>query len=142
MKLANVLYMSLSVLLNGIYYYNITTSLFSIKKFKHEQIDSYYRERKETFAILIPCHNEENVIQKNLTAISKGTYDKNLYKVYVVADNCTDDTVAKVEEFMHTYPDMNIQILKVKGGTKPKAINTAIQMLKAKGEWDKDNIVF
>ena len=142
MRLASVLCTLLSVLLNGIYYYNVTTSLFSIKNFKHKQIDSYNRERKETFAILIPSHNEQNVINKNLTAISKSTYDKNLYKVYVIVDNCTDDTVAKVEEFMHTYPDMNIQILKVKGGTKPKAINTAIQMLKAKGEWDKDNIVF
>ena len=85
MRLANVLYMTLSVLLNGIYYYNIGTSLFSLKNFKHKQIDSYDRERKETFAILIPCHNEQNVINKNLTAISKSTYDKNLYKVYVYA---------------------------------------------------------
>ena len=142
MRLANVLYTLLSVLLNGIYYYNIATSLFSLKKSKDEQINSYERERKETFAILIPCHNEQSVIQKNLTAISKSTYDKNLYKVYVVADNCTDDTVAKVEEFMDAFPDMNIEILKVKGGTKPKAINKAIQMLKANGEWNKDNIVF
>ena len=143
MKLANVLYMTLGVLLNGIYYYNIVTSLFSIKNFKHEQIvEPYDRERKETFAILIPCHNEQNVIQKNLTAISKSTYSKDLYSVCVIADNCTDNTVAKVEEFMDTYPDMNIQILKVKAGTKPKAINKAIHMLKANGEWDKDNIVF
>ena len=144
MRLANVLYMTLGVLLNGIYYYNIVTSLFSIKNknIKHKQIDSYNRERKETFAILIPCHNEQNVIQKNLTAISKSTYDKNLYKVYVVADNCTDNTIPKVKEFMDNFPDMNIKILEVKGGTKPKAINKAIQMLKANGEWNKDNIVF
>ena len=142
MKLANVLYVSLGVLLNGIYYYNIGTSLFSLKKFKHEQIDSYDRERKETFAILIPCHNEQNVIQKNLTAISKSTYDKDLFSVHVIVDNCSDNTEDKVREFMDNFPDMNIQILKVKGGTKPKAINKAIQMLKANGEWDKDNIVF
>ena len=143
MRLANILYMTLSVLVNGIYYYNIVTSLFSIKNFKHKQIvESYYRERKETFAILIPCHNEQNVIQKNLTAISKSTYNKDLFSVHVIVDECTDDTVAKVREFMDTYPNMNIQILKVKGGTKPKAINKAIQMLKANGEWDKDNIVF
>ena len=79
MRLANILYMSLSVLLNGVYYYNVATSLFSLKNFKHEQIDSYDRERKETFAILIPCHNEQSVIQKNLTGISKSTYSKNLY---------------------------------------------------------------
>ena len=142
MRLTNVLYVTLSVLVNGIYYYNIATSLFSLKKSKDEQIDSYDRERKETFAILIPCHNEQNVIQKNLTAISKSTYDKDLYKVCVVLDNCSDNTEANTREFMDNFPDMNVQILKVKAGTKPKCINKAIEMLKAKGEWNKDNIVF
>ena len=66
MKLAN-LHMTLSVLLNGIYYYNIGTSLFSLKSIKHKQTYSYDREMKESFLILIPCHNEQNVIQKNLT---------------------------------------------------------------------------
>ena len=128
MILASILYTLLSVLLNGVYYYNVITSLFSIKSVKHKQVEPYDRERKETFCILIPCHNEQDVIQRNLAAISKSIYDKDLYKVYVIADNCTDNTVDKVEEFMHTFPDMNIEILKVKGGTKPRAINTAIQM--------------
>lgn len=142
MKLTSALYMLLGGLLNGIYYYNVGASLFSVKSVKHNQVDSYNRETKETFIILIPCHNEQNVIQKNLTAISKSTYDKNLYKVYVIADNCTDNTVAKVKEFMSVAPDMNIEVLEVKGGTKPRAINRAIQIIKERGEWDKDNIVF
>ena len=142
MMLASVLYALLSVLLNGVYYYNVITSLFSIKSVKHKQVEPYDRERKETFAILIPCHNEQDVIQRNLTAISKSTYGKDLYKVYVIADNCTDNTVAKVKEFMSITPGMNIEVLEVKGGTKPRAINKAIQILKERGEWDKDNIVF
>ena len=142
MMLASVLYTLLSVLLNGIYYYNVVTSLFTIKSIKHKQTYSYDRERKETFCILIPCHNEQNVIQKNLAAISNSTYDKDLYKVYVIADNCTDNTVAKVKEFMSAAPNMNIEVLEVKGGTKPKAINKAIQELKKRGEWNEDNIVF
>ena len=142
MILASVLYTLLSVLLNGVYYYNVITSLFSIKSVKHKQVEPYDRERKETFAILIPCHNEQDVIQRNLTAISKSTYDKDLYKVYVIADNCTDDTVTRAKEFMSAAPGMNIEVLEAKGGTKPRAINRAIQMIKAKGEWNKDNVVF
>ena len=142
MILASILYAALSVLLNGIYYYNVVTSLFCIKSVKHKQVEPYDRERKETFAILIPCHNEQDVIQRNLAAISNSTYDKDLYKVYVIADNCTDNTVVKVKEFMSTAPGMNIEVLEVKGGTKPRAINRAIQMIKAKGEWNKDNVVF
>lgn len=142
MMLASILYALLSVLLNGVYYYNVITSLFSIKSVKHKQVEPCDRERKETFAILIPCHNEQDVIQRNLTAISKSTYDKDLYKVYVIADNCTDNTVAKVKEFMSAAPGMNIEVLEVKGGTKPRAINKAIQLLKGRGEWNKDNIVF
>ena len=142
MMLASILYALLSVLLNGIYYYNVITSLFSIKSVKHKKVEPYDRERKETFSILIPCHNEQNVIQKNLAAISNSTYDKDLYKVYVIADNCTDDTVARVKEFMSAAPGMNIEVLEVKGGTKPRAINRAIQMIKTKGGWNKDNVVF
>lgn len=142
MMLASILYTLLSVLLNGVYYYNVITSLFSIKSVKHKQVEPYDRERKETFCILIPCHNEQSVIQKNLAAISKSTYDKDLYKVYVIADNCTDDTAARAKEFMSSAPGMNIEVLEVKGGTKPRAINKAIQLLKERGEWNKDNIVF
>lgn len=44
------------------------------------------------FAIVIPAHNEENVIFWSVKSILKSDYPKEKYRVYVIADNCTDRT--------------------------------------------------
>ena len=44
---------------------------------------------------IIPAHNEETVVRNLIESLKNQTYDKNLYDIYVIADNCTDNT-AKV----------------------------------------------
>lgn len=45
------------------------------------------------FAIIIPAHNESSVISGTVEhLLSKLDYPKELYDVFVCADNCTDDT--------------------------------------------------
>src|SRR5436305_5664918 len=44
------------------------------------------------FGILIPAHNEEVLLGPLLKSLSTMTYPKDLYSVYVIADNCTDST--------------------------------------------------
>jgi len=41
---------------------------------------------------IIPAHNEEKVIASLIESLKNQTYDKNLYDIYVIADNCTDNT--------------------------------------------------
>ena len=48
--------------------------------------------RKKTFAIVVPAHNEELVIQKTLKSIFAVDYPRELFDVIVIADNCTDQT--------------------------------------------------
>ena len=48
------------------------------------------------FAILIPAHNEETIIGTLLQSLSELVYPKDLYTVYVIADNCTDSTAELV----------------------------------------------
>jgi cellulose synthase/poly-beta-1,6-N-acetylglucosamine synthase-like glycosyltransferase len=48
------------------------------------------------FAILIPAHNEEKIIDNLLHSLSELVYPKELYSVHVVADNCTDRTAELV----------------------------------------------
>jgi cellulose synthase/poly-beta-1,6-N-acetylglucosamine synthase-like glycosyltransferase len=48
------------------------------------------------FAILIPAHNEEGIIDSLLASLSGLAYPKDQYSVYVVADNCTDHTAELV----------------------------------------------
>jgi len=45
-----------------------------------------------TFAILVPAHDEELMIEKTLTSISRINYPKDLFDVIVIADNCKDRT--------------------------------------------------
>jgi cellulose synthase/poly-beta-1,6-N-acetylglucosamine synthase-like glycosyltransferase len=44
------------------------------------------------FALLVPAHNEESAVPATLRACANFDYPAAMYKVYVVADNCTDRT--------------------------------------------------
>ena len=79
----------ISVLFLACYCYQflyIPVSLF-VKKKKGEQ--STVRHR---FAILISARNEEKVIGDLLDSLNAQDYPEECRKVFVVADNCTDDT--------------------------------------------------
>jgi 1,2-diacylglycerol 3-beta-glucosyltransferase len=47
---------------------------------------------KKKFAIIIPAHNEEKVIEGTLRSAKQIAYPNDLFDVVVVADNCTDQT--------------------------------------------------
>ncbi len=49
-------------------------------------------EQKSRFLILIPAHNEEQLLPELLTNLRQLAYPKSQYSVHVVADNCTDRT--------------------------------------------------
>ena len=44
------------------------------------------------FGILISARNEKVVIKNLIDSIKKQTYDQNLITIFVIADNCTDET--------------------------------------------------
>ena len=44
------------------------------------------------FAILVPAHNEEQLLPDTLASLAAQDYPSHLYAVHVVADNCTDRT--------------------------------------------------
>ena len=51
-----------------------------------------------TFIILIPAHNEEQVLGKTIAALKKLDYPQDRYRVIVIADNCTDGTARVAHE--------------------------------------------
>ena len=67
---------------HAIYY---IIGLFFTRKFKQAK-------NKHKYGILIAARNEEAVIGNLLESINKQDYPKNLLTVFVVADNCTDNT--------------------------------------------------
>lgn len=59
---------------------------FVIRQKKHKAI------KKHKFAILISARNEEKVIKNLIETIKNQDYPQKLIKIFVVADNCTDNT--------------------------------------------------
>jgi cellulose synthase/poly-beta-1,6-N-acetylglucosamine synthase-like glycosyltransferase len=52
---------------------------------------------KNRFALVIPAHNEAELIGDTLSSIRASDYPQDLYEIIVVADNCEDDTKKIVE---------------------------------------------
>lgn len=73
--------------------YYLLVSLFGLYKKK----DKKQYEPQKKFAIIIAAHNEEMVISHAVDSLYELDYPKNLYDVFVIADNCTDKT-AKIAE--------------------------------------------
>ena len=52
-------------------------------------------EPSATFIVLIPAHNEQLLIERCIASLLNQDYPRDLYRIVVVADNCTDDTSAR-----------------------------------------------
>ncbi len=61
------------------------TGIFATRKFKAAK-------KNHKYAILVAARNEETVIGKLIESINLQDYPKELLTVFVVADNCTDNT--------------------------------------------------
>lgn len=68
--------------------YYLLLAFFGLYKKKEEY--SYTPEK--SFALVIAAHNEEMVIGKIIDSLNQLDYPKNLYDIFVVADNCSDNT--------------------------------------------------
>ena len=51
------------------------------------------------FAVLVPAHNEEALIGRLLRSLDQLDYERELFDVCVVADNCSDKTASIAREF-------------------------------------------
>ncbi len=67
------------------------TGIFVTRKFKKATKDHKY-------AVLVAARNEETVIGNLLDSIEQQDYNRDLITVFVVADNCTDDTARIARE--------------------------------------------
>ncbi|MCI8700553.1 MAG: glycosyltransferase family 2 protein [Clostridia bacterium] len=98
MEYINILKEALVWIVTIFWLYQIIVSLCSLVRLK----DKPYKENKNhKFMAIIPAHNEETVIGNLIESLKRQNYEKELYDIYVIADNCTDNT-AKIAEEMGT----------------------------------------
>ena len=75
--------------------YQIVVSLCSLVKIKDKPLKV---NKNHKFMAIIPAHNEEAVVANLVDSLKKQNYDKDLYDIYVIADNCTDNTAKVAKE--------------------------------------------
>lgn len=89
----NIILMILQVLFLTIGLYYFITSVFGLAEKLYGKASKNYLPIKK-FAVFIPAHNEETVIENIIDNLKQLNYPKDSYDVYVIADNCTDNTAA------------------------------------------------
>ncbi len=69
--------------------YQFVISICSLINFKEKPL---LEEKTNRFMAIIPAHNEEAVVENLINSLQKQDYPKDSYDIYVIADNCTDNT--------------------------------------------------
>ena len=84
-----------------------------------------------SIALVIPCYNEEVMIERKLINSFGLTRPKGFFTVYVVDDGSTDDTYRIAEEFKRLNVDERLFLLKYTGKKgKARALNWVFEKIK------------
>ena len=75
--------------------YQFVISLCSFIKVKDKPL---LEDKENRFMLIIPAHNEESVVVNLIESLQKLDYSKDAYDIYVIADNCTDNTAKVAKE--------------------------------------------
>lgn len=89
MKYLYVLQQALVWAITVFWIYNIGISACALIKFKEKPLKT---NKKHKFMAIIPAHNEESVVVNLIKSLKAQDYPKELFDIYVIADNCTDNT--------------------------------------------------
>ncbi len=89
MKYLYLLQQALIWIITVYWAYQIVVSFCSLIKLKDKKM---LVNKNHKFMAIIPAHNEEMVIKNLVDSLTEQDYPKDLYDIYVIADNCTDRT--------------------------------------------------
>lgn len=90
--------LSLAFYFIAIFLYHAILGLSSLFKYSLK-IKSTKSQKQFRFLVLVPAHNEEEVIGDLITDLLSQDYLRDLYKVVIIADNCTDRTLEICSKF-------------------------------------------
>ena len=127
--------------INIFWVYQFIISVTSLIKFKEKPL---LMNKKHRFIIALPANNEETVIGNLIKSLKMQDYDKELFDIYVIADNCTDNTAKIARENGAIVYERFDETKKTKG----YALNWFLSKMKVKKDdydallvFDADNIV-
>ena len=70
------------------FYYFFTSFFCWIPKREIEDVS----DKEHTYALIVAAHNEETVIAQMIRSLKQLDYNHEKYEIFVIADNCTDNT--------------------------------------------------
>ncbi len=144
MQILYFLQQALVWLITVYWIYQLIISLCSLIKLKEKPL---LIDKNHKFLAIIPAHNEEQVVGNLVESLKKQDYPQDRYDIYVIADNCTDETEkvardAGAKVFVRTESDPK---KKTKGFALQLFLNNIIHDPKADYDafcvFDADNIV-
>lgn len=93
-------------------------------------------EDKQKFCVFVPCHNEGPVVAATVENYTHIDYAEDLYDIYFIADNCSDDTASILREAIKQSGKRNFHVLvrkekDINKRGKPHALRWAIDALES-----------
>ena len=95
MKYLYIIQQAMVWILTIYWLYQLIVSLCSLVKLKDKPL---IEDKDHKFMAIIPAHNEESVIKNLIESLNNQDYPKELLDIYVIADNCTDNTAKIAKE--------------------------------------------
>ena len=113
--------------------YLFVLSLFGLRRKREDKL----LEPRNAFAIIVPAHDEERVVAETVASVLAVDYPRELFEVFVVADNCTDETAARAREAGATV----LERLDAERRGKGEAVRFGMSHVLAAGRFDAVVIV-
>ena len=89
MKYIYILQQALGWIIVIYWLYQLIISACALIQFKEKPL---IKNKKHKFMMIVPAHNEAAVVGALVESLQALDYPKELYDIYVIADNCTDNT--------------------------------------------------
>ncbi|NSW92379.1 MAG: glycosyltransferase family 2 protein [Firmicutes bacterium] len=88
--IVGIIILVLQYALLPLFIYHFVISVFGWFKRKEENAENYFPVNR--FALLVAAHNEEKVIESIVKNLKNLDYPTDMYDIFIVADNCSDNT--------------------------------------------------
>lgn len=96
----------------GAVFFGVPVAYFAYMKKRSSSIWNLNLDKNyaPSAAVLIPVHNEENVIRLKLENIAKVTYPTDKMEIIIVNDCSADGTLNEVNQYIATHPEQKITV--------------------------------
>lgn len=124
----------ISLIIYASIYIGLIATTFYVLTYREslrEKTPPYTDKELPTVTILIPAYNEEKTIEKTIDSIMQSDYPKKKFKIILINDGSTDNTLEKMKQAEKKYSSKKIEIINKKNEGKATSMNKALKKVKS-----------